>query len=83
MSEPFTEDTAAPYAGELKLLTNEAMELRLVIYGIQDDLEQVNELLMNMAERLDEYLDDDPWPPGDLTAEPPPDEPVDYDAIPF
>lgn len=82
MSAPYSEDSVDPFADELKLFASEVTELQLMIYGIQDDLGQTNELLMKMAERLDEYLNDDPWLPGDPTEEPPPEE-VDYDTIPF
>lgn len=84
MSEPYSEDSAEPLLGELKLYASEVMELRHVIYGLQDDLCEVNELLVNMAEQLDQYLDDNPWPrEGDPTEAPPPDDPTDYNSIPF
>jgi hypothetical protein len=86
MSAPYSEDPAEPRLDELKLYASEAMEMELrhLIYGLQDDLCQVNELLMNMAEQIDQYLDDNPWPrDGDPTEAPPPDDPTDYNSIPF
>lgn len=84
MSEPFSEDSLDPFADELKLFASEVTELQLMLHGIQDDLGQTNELLRKMAERLDEYLDDDPWPQdGDHLEEPPPDDTTDYNSIPF
>lgn len=84
MSAPYSEDPPEPLLDELKLYASEAMELRHLIYGLQDDLCQVNELLINMAERLDQHLDDNPWPQdGDPAEAPPPDDPTDYNSIPF
>lgn len=84
MSLPFSEDPFDPLSSQLKLFASEAMELRATLYGIQDELCYVGESLVQMIDTLDEYLDDDPWPRADDQIEaPPPEDPVDYNSVPF
>lgn len=83
MTEP---PTGAP--SEVQALASEVLELRLALYGFQDMLGHIWDLLNDTVERLEEYLglrypDTENDPLEDRQYELPFEEPVDYSQVPF